>query len=139
MNDEGYVYFIKAHGMNRVKIGFTRGPFSVRKDGIQTMSPVELERLGVLKVRGASPRKIEQELHEAFDAYRIWGEWFEFPSSEMSCLKKCFRRGKDRPFDYQTFKEYWKRTNGFSGDKLALRQPGHWVRRYERMKDNSWL
>lgn len=114
----GYVYFIKAEGLPRIKIGYTTGKFSTRKDGTQTMSPVELQRFGVLSAPDV--RQMERELHKLFAPYRIWGEWFEFPEHHLSTLKRCVKTKKKSrrhredklAFDYESFKSYWVRELG---------------------------
>lgn len=72
-----YVYFIDGGG--RVKIGYSLNP-GERKAQLQTASANELR---VLKRLGFETKDdaayFERWLHGLFDAYKVRGEWFEFP------------------------------------------------------------
>jgi len=114
-----YVYFIRGEGTNMVKIGKTNHEGNRRKKEIQNMSPVWLYNLGKLAVRDAY--KIEREMHELLAPYRTWGEWFEFPEEDIGTLKRCIRSKKKSRrhrngivvFDYESFKNYWRREFGY--------------------------
>lgn len=103
-----HVYFLKAKGVQRVKIGFTTSKPNLRKDGIQTMSPVKLYRIALISTPPGYARTLEKRLHKLFEANRVWGEWFEFPSYSIGTLKKCFKK-KDVDFDVDKFEAFWKR------------------------------
>lgn len=74
------IYVLKAEGLDRYKIGYS-SDVERRLIGMQSLSPVDLECLGVLE--GGVPD--ERILHDQFDAFRVKGEWFR-GSPEMDAL-----------------------------------------------------
>jgi hypothetical protein len=74
----GYVYFIEAMGLDRIKIGFTTDAPMARRSQLQGACPVELDLLG-FSPGGAErdARRYETKLHETFGPFRVRGEWFE--------------------------------------------------------------
>ena len=72
--DFGWVYFVLAREVNRVKIGFTTYDPGYRLQTIQANSPVTLKIIAVLQ----GPREWESKLHKKFTAWRLHGEWFTF-------------------------------------------------------------
>lgn len=67
----GWVYFVEAVGVGRIKIGVTTN-LSERLRDLSNSSPVRLRLLGV--VRG--DRRFESILHAKFARHRLHGEWF---------------------------------------------------------------
>jgi hypothetical protein len=70
----GYIYFLEAVGMRRIKIGFTSKNPNLRTDKIACGLPV-----GVV-LHGYMPGTVEFEksLHERFWTYGVGHEWFKF-------------------------------------------------------------
>jgi hypothetical protein len=71
-NPKGYVYFIEAPSVHRIKIGWAHGDLRVRLSGLQVGSPVPLVILAYM--RALFER--EAELHRRFASLREIGEWF---------------------------------------------------------------
>lgn len=67
----GVIYFLLAHEVARVKVGFTTH-FENRFRDLQSTSPVKLE---VLRVVEGSYHD-EQTVMAVFHKYRLHGEWF---------------------------------------------------------------
>lgn len=67
----GVIYFLLAHDVSRVKVGFTTH-FENRFRDLQSASPVKLE---VLRVVEGSYHD-EQTVMAVFHKYRLHGEWF---------------------------------------------------------------
>lgn len=80
---EGFVYFIHAPSVKRLKIGFTVN-VNTRFNELQLGSPVKLVLLNY--VRGAF--QLEITLLALFDRYRIHGEWFEAAPDLLRYIKK---------------------------------------------------
>lgn len=68
----GYVYFLDAPSVNRIKIGTGIAPED-RLQAVRLMSPVPIELIGLI----IGGRSREAELHKKFAEYRAHGEWFE--------------------------------------------------------------
>lgn len=68
----GFVYFLYAPAVQRIKIGTGVCP-EERLQAIRLMCPVPTELLGMIP----GGRKREAELHQEFDHLRRHGEWFE--------------------------------------------------------------
>jgi hypothetical protein len=68
----GYVYFIKCPANGLIKIGWTVRHPDLRFLGLSAASPVDLEKIGVLRTR----RYTEKRLHRRFRNLRVKGEWF---------------------------------------------------------------
>jgi hypothetical protein len=69
----GLIYFAKAEGLDRIKIGFTRGSLEARAKGLQTGCPARVVMVACMRGTLAD----EMRLHARFDAYRIHDtEWF---------------------------------------------------------------
>jgi hypothetical protein len=99
----GWVYFVEAAEVRRIKIGHSGEPGG-RKKGLLTGSPVDLETIGVL--RGTKP--IEWAIQDGFAATCWKREWFhdtprlrafmaEFvsPPSAVEAIKTLEMRNKD--------------------------------------------
>ncbi len=71
----GYVYFVEAEGLKRIKIGRSwRSPERRRAGGMQTGCPARLVIVRSIYGHGGN----EKELHSAFSQEHISGEWFHF-------------------------------------------------------------
>jgi hypothetical protein len=75
-----FVYFIRAVDGGPIKIGYSIHP-KKRLEEIQNMSPTPLELLATIP----GDRAAEAELHQQFDEYRLYGEWFD-PCDELMRL-----------------------------------------------------
>ena len=69
----GFVYFIEAISVNRIKIGYSDNP-DKRIKQLLTGSALALEMRAVMPGSQAT----EKELHQRFSHLRIENEWFEF-------------------------------------------------------------
>ena len=96
----GCVYFIKARGTDRVKIGWTND-LKKRLANLQTASPF---RLKVLLVLDESSRSVEKSLHDRFATARVCGEWFLLTGELKAIIRQNLRlqanREAERQFDY---------------------------------------
>lgn len=79
------VYFVteKGNPSGPVKIGVT-ADLATRLSGLQTAAHVELEI--VASIRGG--REVESYFHEALEAYRIRGEWFDRSPEVESTIRR---------------------------------------------------
>lgn len=68
----GFVYFIRAAELGRVKIGYSIEPTAKRLFALQTASPALLQGWAI--IRGV--KALECKLHEVFAADRFHREWF---------------------------------------------------------------
>lgn len=98
----GWVYFIHAPEVGRVKIGIAVNP-PKRLMELQVGSPVSLRLLGVIK----GGEQEEAELHSEFYDLRIQGEWFRAASDLMEFIQseadpwESESKGKPRPWGYE--------------------------------------
>lgn len=81
MSYGGTVYFFRASGTGRIKIGFTARDVAKRLQSVHAGSPVPVELLTSVT---ASTRQ-EALLHIHFMACRVHGEWFE-PHPDLLAL-----------------------------------------------------
>ena len=72
------IYFIQQGESGPIKIGYTKGKIKQRIQSLQTGNPEPLKILATM--RGTV--KDEINLHKAFDAHRLFGEWFD-PSKDI--------------------------------------------------------
>lgn len=79
----GYVYFIEAVGLSRVKIGFSEDPESRLKQ-LSTGSPVTLKIFA--KMPGNQP--MEKEIHARFLHLKVENEWFHFTDEIKAYVEK---------------------------------------------------
>jgi hypothetical protein len=68
---DSYVYFIKAEGLNRVKIGISKEP-QERLKQLQTGSPIKLSLMAFTP----GDIELERSLHNKFSHIICDGEWF---------------------------------------------------------------
>jgi len=71
--DKPCCYVIRAAEVGRVKIGHSSVDPRLRRDALQTGSPVEIELVAVL----AGGKETERELQKRFAVHRVHGEWFD--------------------------------------------------------------
>lgn len=69
---DGWIYFLVAERLGRVKIGYTRDMKTRLKD-LQAASPVLLH----VRVIWRGTYKLERALHNIFHKARVHNEWFE--------------------------------------------------------------
>lgn len=77
-----YVYFIACDDANAVKIGITRDP-QERLAALQAGCPLQLRLAALIQTEPDTRQAadLEKQLHAAFRAWRIHGEWFIFADS----------------------------------------------------------
>ena len=78
----GFIYLAQASQTQWCKIGMSKQPYK-RMQTLQTGSPLEIILLHRIYTFDAIA--LEKSLHEYFDAYRVRGEWFDFP---IECIQK---------------------------------------------------
>lgn len=79
------VYFIQEYPRGYVKIGFAENDVMMRLAALQTGNPRLLKVVGIIDGAGV---EIEAELHNAFRAARVRGEWFRPTPELMSYIKE---------------------------------------------------
>jgi len=72
----GWVYFIAAPTVGRIKVGYTNEHATKRLCGMRTDCPVDLEPLGLLR----GNRGVEGRIHSYLSECHWRGEWFEATS-----------------------------------------------------------
>lgn len=77
----GFVYLIEAKELARYKIGYSKEVYK-RATTIQISTPVEI--CVIYRYFSTDAPQLEKLLHQYYDAYRVRGEWFELPKSEVS-------------------------------------------------------
>ena len=87
----GYVYFVGAEEVGRVKIGYTLFDPNGRFETLETGSPVKLSKLGLM--RGSLAR--EAELHSRFKHHHARREWFHLDSEIVEFIAVEARDWKD--------------------------------------------
>jgi hypothetical protein len=80
---DGWVYFIGAPFVQRIKIGWALNP-KARYDQIRLMSPVPIF---LLTGRRGTPTD-ERALHTRLRDYRVYGEWFSFEGSVIEVFEE---------------------------------------------------
>ncbi len=68
----GWIYFVEAIGIGRIKVGYTGRRPAIRLSRLKTASPVELRPLGLM--RGS--RSIEGMIHDHLASCHWRDEWF---------------------------------------------------------------
>lgn len=68
----GHIYVLHDRAGARIKIGWTGGQITTRKQAIENAAGVRLQ----LVARFPGGRSVEQDLHARFDDARLRGEWF---------------------------------------------------------------
>ena len=75
-----FVYFILNRDSQAIKISLAKD-IEKRMEAIQTSSPVQLELLKSIQVKGKKEaQELENNLHKKFADLRLMGEWFSFDS-----------------------------------------------------------
>ena len=84
----GFVYFVEAPAVKRVKIGVAVD-VRARLNELRCACPIELSLLGFVYVSTWNKaRKLEQRLHKEFEPYCVRGEWFEINSYILNRLEE---------------------------------------------------
>lgn len=91
---EGFVYFLLAPDIGRLKIGFSIDP-SNRVGDLSTCSPVKLELLKTVKASS----DLEQLLHHLLKKKKVHGEWFEATPGLLAFIKRLKEGQKLAPED----------------------------------------
>lgn len=104
----GFVYLIEAVGVQRYKIGYSKEVYK-RASNIQTSTPFEISVL--YRYFSVDTPQLEKLLHEYYDAYRIRGEWFELPLSEVSNFLNVANE-LDQGIELNTESELWANQKG---------------------------
>ena len=104
----GFVYLVEAVGMQRYKIGYSKEVYK-RVSSIQTSTPFEISVL--YRYFSTDAPQLEKLLHEYYDAYRIRGEWFELPLSEVANFLNVANK-LDQGIELNTGLEEWANKNG---------------------------
>ena len=78
---ENYVYILHAQGTNRFKIGHSVDPIKRQNAINNTSSPFPIKLIACYSL--PDPYSEEQRLHREFHDRRVWGEWFEFDSTNQ--------------------------------------------------------
>jgi len=79
IKDRRYVYVARSEG-GEVKIGKSKDPKS-RIKSLSTGNPQPLHLVKSAKVPNAG--ELEKKMHERYQEYRLHGEWFDLPESEI--------------------------------------------------------
>lgn len=80
----GWIYLVKAEGLNQYKIGRSRTP-NIRLRELQKQSPVSLTLIHLIECKDAGAA--ETYLHRRFAKRRVGGEWFELSSKDVAWIK----------------------------------------------------
>ena len=80
LGSKNYLYLIKVKGQEVYKIGISKSPVG-RLSSLQTGCPYRLYLVYCLRVDDAE--RLEAELHEHFQAKRLFGEWFELSDEDV--------------------------------------------------------
>jgi hypothetical protein len=79
----GYVYFIEAIGLSRLKIGYSDDP-EKRLRQLTTGSPVSLR----IYARMPGNQAMEREIHARFSHLKVDNEWFHFTDDIRTYIEK---------------------------------------------------
>lgn len=90
----GHVYFIQGEDGGPIKIGFAALSAESRMEEIQAMCPYRLCVLASMP----GDVSVEKQLHKAFAAHRLHGEWFS-PTSEILRFVKEINHGQSSAGD----------------------------------------
>ena len=75
--EPGFVYFVEAPEVGRIKIGVAVDVCK-RLNSLRGSSPARLDLRGFIQMpTWSEARAMEQRLHREFVEHRCWGEWFE--------------------------------------------------------------
>jgi len=83
---DGYVYLICDPTTEHYKIGVTKGSIEKRILELQTGNSTELHITNYYKTK--YPFRMEKMLHSRFNQYRVHGEWFDLPDSDIINFKE---------------------------------------------------
>ena len=82
----GWVYFLHAAEVNRVKVGWSRYPVA-RIDAVSNASPVELVRIGTVP----GSKDDECRWHRLLHAHRVRLEWFRYDWEVAATIARALR------------------------------------------------
>ena len=82
---KGHVYFLKNPSNGLIKIGrSSQIETRINQLSIELKQPLEL----IKKIPKEDTHIAERELHELYADYRVHGEWFDLPESEIQKIKE---------------------------------------------------
>ena len=85
-DDFVYVYLIQQDGTGLYKIGMTKRPMrrlmQLQLESDRFLSIVHMRKFHI--VDGQKRNRFEKIMHDAFDEYRVRGEWFAFPDDVVA-------------------------------------------------------
>jgi hypothetical protein len=87
----GYVYFIRAPSVNRIKIGWSAYNPDARFVELNVSSPVMLEKFALMR----GPQSLEGETHARFKRLRKKGEWFRIAEPLLTFIAENARDWKE--------------------------------------------
>ena len=87
----GYVYFILAQGIERIKIGKTQYP-EKRLSALMTDCPVPVLRVAIMACSKMS--EMERTLHAELKDYRVHGEWFLLSDRVLDVAEMAHKEGE---------------------------------------------
>lgn len=79
----GWVYLVKAEGLNQYKIGRSKTP-NIRLKELQKQSPIKLTLIHLIECQDAAAA--ENKLHKRFAERRVSGEWFELSDHDVKWI-----------------------------------------------------
>lgn len=85
----GCIYFVRAVGIDMVKIGFTDGHPKMRMGDLQVGSPIRLESVGFIE----GTTDDEQAIHRTFAEHRSHGEWFHMSPPVLAFIEDSLANG----------------------------------------------
>lgn len=91
INSTGYIYFIRATGTNKVKIGYSISP-RWRLATLQTGSPLPLEIIGLC----SGSLETEARFHSVYAEYHSHGEWFDLPDDAIAAIREDYKTSLNR-------------------------------------------
>lgn len=117
----GFVYLIKSHQNQLVKIGFSKNPVA-RLEALQTSSPTRLYFLATLKCE--NPRLVEKIIHKEFISKKVSGEWFRLLDEDIAYIYSSRKMGLDWLIHDHVFSDVlmcqWKKWEVVSPSFLRL-------------------
>lgn len=117
----GFVYLIKSHENQLVKIGFSKNPVA-RLEALQTSSPTRLYFLATLKCE--NPRLVEKIIHKEFISKKVSGEWFRLLDEDIAYIYSSRKMGLDWLIHDHVFSDVlmcqWKKWEVVSPSFLRL-------------------
>lgn len=111
--EPGYLYFIEAEKVNRVKIGVAVS-ISKRLRDLRPASPVSLSVYGFKQMpTWNKARSLEQQMHRELGRWRVHGEWFELSKEVRDRIE-----AEIEPFEQENM---WLRKLGHNTEERILK------------------